>query len=46
MSVPRYNVLGVGVSALTLDQARDLVLTAHAGPSSLGVCVCDLSSTP
>jgi N-acetylglucosaminyldiphosphoundecaprenol N-acetyl-beta-D-mannosaminyltransferase len=25
-SVPRYNVLGVGVSALTLTQARDLVL--------------------
>lgn len=26
VSVPRFNVLGVGVSALTLDQARDLVL--------------------
>ena len=24
--VPRYNVLGVGVSVLTLDQARDLVV--------------------
>jgi N-acetylglucosaminyldiphosphoundecaprenol N-acetyl-beta-D-mannosaminyltransferase len=27
--VPRYNVLGVGVSALTLAHARDLVLGAH-----------------
>ena len=24
--IPRYNVLGVGVSALTLTQARDLVI--------------------
>ncbi len=34
-SVPRYNVLGVGVSALTLTQTRDLVLgvrgTRHNG---------------
>ena len=28
-SVPRYNVLGVGVSALTLTQARDLVVGAR-----------------
>ena len=36
---PRYNVLGVGVSALTLAQARDLVLGAR-GARSLGyVCV-------
>ncbi len=35
----RYNVLGVGVSALTLDQARDLVLGAR-GARPLGyVCV-------
>ena len=39
MSVPRYNVLGVGVSALTLAQARDLVLAAR-GARQLGyVCV-------
>src|ERR1019366_1415161 len=36
---PRYNVLGVGVSALTLTQARDLVLGAR-GVRQLGyVCV-------
>ena len=35
----RYNVLGVGVSALTLAQARDLVLSAR-GARQLGyVCV-------
>ena len=39
MPVPRYNVLGVGVSALTLAQARDLVLGAR-GARQLGyVCV-------
>lgn len=38
-SVPRYNVLGVGISALTLPQARDLVLAAR-GRHQLGyVCV-------
>ena len=26
VSPPRYNVLGIGISALTLAQARDLVL--------------------
>ena len=37
---PRYNVLGVGISALTLDGARDLVLGAR-GATKLGyVCVC------
>jgi len=37
--VPRYNILGVGVSALTLVQARDLVLSAR-GRSRLGyVCL-------
>jgi N-acetylglucosaminyldiphosphoundecaprenol N-acetyl-beta-D-mannosaminyltransferase len=34
-AVPRFNVLGVGVSALTLEQARDLVIavrgTQHRG---------------
>ncbi len=35
---PRFNVLGVGVSALTLDRARDLVLGAR-GATRLGyVC--------
>jgi N-acetylglucosaminyldiphosphoundecaprenol N-acetyl-beta-D-mannosaminyltransferase len=39
MPVPRYNVLGVGISALTLAQARDLVLAAR-GKRPLGyVCV-------
>jgi N-acetylglucosaminyldiphosphoundecaprenol N-acetyl-beta-D-mannosaminyltransferase len=37
---PRFNVLGVGVSALTLGAARDYVLTAR-GALHLGyVCVC------
>ncbi|MDD3179864.1 MAG: WecB/TagA/CpsF family glycosyltransferase [Opitutaceae bacterium] len=40
VSVPRYNVLGVGVSALSLDAARNLVLAAR-GPSRRGyVCFC------
>lgn len=39
MPIPRYNVLGVGISALTLDAARDLVLAAK-GVRRLGyVCV-------
>jgi N-acetylglucosaminyldiphosphoundecaprenol N-acetyl-beta-D-mannosaminyltransferase len=39
MAVARYNVLGVGVSALTLARARDLILTAR-GARQLGyVCV-------
>lgn len=38
--VPRYNVLGVGVSALTFAQARDLVV-GTAGQVGLGyVCLC------
>ena len=38
--VPRYNVLGVGVSALSLAQARDLVVGAR-GARNLGyVCLC------
>ncbi|ACB74855.1 WecB/TagA/CpsF family glycosyltransferase [Opitutus terrae] len=41
---PRYNVLGVGVSALTLAQARDLVLRAR-GAQRLGyVCLCNVHS--
>lgn len=37
---PRYNVLGVGISALTLESARDRVLQARHG-SPLGyVCIC------
>jgi N-acetylglucosaminyldiphosphoundecaprenol N-acetyl-beta-D-mannosaminyltransferase len=38
--VPRYNVLGVGVSALAFGQARDLVVGAR-GSKRLGyVCLC------
>jgi N-acetylglucosaminyldiphosphoundecaprenol N-acetyl-beta-D-mannosaminyltransferase len=38
--VPRYNVLGVGVSALTLAGARDLIVGAR-GQRGLGyVCLC------
>jgi N-acetylglucosaminyldiphosphoundecaprenol N-acetyl-beta-D-mannosaminyltransferase len=36
---PRFNVLGTGVSALSLEQARDLVLTAH-GRTHLGYICC------
>lgn len=36
----RFNVLGVGISALTLNQARDLVLTARYGASLGYTCVC------
>ncbi len=36
---PRFNVLGTGVSALTLDQARDLVLAAR-GKTRLGYVCC------
>ena len=39
-AVPRFNVLGVGVSALTLSSARDRILSAR-GARNLGyVCVC------
>lgn len=37
MQPPRFNVLGVGVHALTLDHARDLILTRR-GPGPAG-CV-------
>ena len=41
--VPRYNVLGVGVSALSLAQARDLVVGAR-GARNLGyVCLCTVN---
>jgi N-acetylglucosaminyldiphosphoundecaprenol N-acetyl-beta-D-mannosaminyltransferase len=39
ISPPRFNVLGTGVSALSLDQARDLVLTAR-GSRRLGYICC------
>jgi len=39
MSVPRYNVLGVGVSALTLESATALVLTARNSPPLGYICV-------
>ena len=39
-AVPRFNVLGVGVSALTLSTAREHILAAR-GAKNLGyVCVC------
>lgn len=37
---PRYNVLGVGISALTLSHARDLLLQARFGQPLGYVCVC------
>ena len=41
-TAPRYNVLGVGVSALTLEGARDRVLGAQ-GLKRLGyVCICNV----
>jgi N-acetylglucosaminyldiphosphoundecaprenol N-acetyl-beta-D-mannosaminyltransferase len=42
-SVPRYNVLGVGVSALKFSQAVELILTAK-GAKRLGyVCLCTVN---
>jgi N-acetylglucosaminyldiphosphoundecaprenol N-acetyl-beta-D-mannosaminyltransferase len=42
-AVPRYNVLGVGVSALSLQQARDLIVGAR-GATRLGyVCLCTVN---
>ena len=38
-AVPRYNVLGVGVSALTFNQARDLVLGARSATRLGYVCL-------
>jgi N-acetylglucosaminyldiphosphoundecaprenol N-acetyl-beta-D-mannosaminyltransferase len=41
--VPRYNVLGVGVSALTLAEATDLIVGAR-GQKRLGyVCLCTVN---
>jgi N-acetylglucosaminyldiphosphoundecaprenol N-acetyl-beta-D-mannosaminyltransferase len=41
--VPRYNVLGVGVSALSFLQARDLIVGAR-GSKRLGyVCLCTVN---
>lgn len=37
--IPRFNVLGVGVSALTLDRARDLLLSARAAARRGYVCL-------
>ena len=37
---PRYNVLGVGVSALTLASARDLVLGVRGRPAARGRYIC------
>ena len=36
--VPRYNVLGVGISTLTLAQTRDLVVTLHGAPPQGYIC--------
>jgi N-acetylglucosaminyldiphosphoundecaprenol N-acetyl-beta-D-mannosaminyltransferase len=38
-SIPRYNVLGVGVSALTLEQTRDLVLGVRGTLRNGYVCI-------
>lgn len=38
-AIPRYNILGVGVSALTLDEARELVLGVRGHPRQGYVCV-------
>jgi N-acetylglucosaminyldiphosphoundecaprenol N-acetyl-beta-D-mannosaminyltransferase len=38
-SPPRYNVLGVGVCALTLAQARDLVVAQHGAMRRGYICV-------
>jgi N-acetylglucosaminyldiphosphoundecaprenol N-acetyl-beta-D-mannosaminyltransferase len=41
--VPRYNVLGVGVSALTLGQARDLIVGAGGARGAGYVCLCTVN---
>ncbi len=41
--VPRYNVLGVGVSALTLGQARDLIVGARGSRGAGYVCLCTVN---
>ena len=37
--VPRYNVLGVGISTLTLEQTRDLVVTLHGRTRQGYICL-------
>jgi len=41
---PRFNVLGVGVHALTLDDARDQIVAAARETPSRLVCCCDVNS--
>ncbi len=41
--VPRYNVLGVGVSALSFLQARDLIIGARGGRNLGYVCLCTVN---
>ena len=41
---PRFNVLGVGVHALTLDDARDRIVAAAREIPSRIVCCCDVNS--
>ncbi len=41
---PRFNVLGVGIHALNLAQARDLVIAAARARSGGYVCLCDVNS--
>jgi N-acetylglucosaminyldiphosphoundecaprenol N-acetyl-beta-D-mannosaminyltransferase len=43
-AIPRYNVLGVGVSALTLDQARDLVIGIRGRTRCGYICHCTVHS--
>jgi|SRR5271157_1041432 len=42
-AVPRYNVLGVGVSALSFLQARDLIVGARGGRRLGYVCLCTVN---
>jgi N-acetylglucosaminyldiphosphoundecaprenol N-acetyl-beta-D-mannosaminyltransferase len=41
-SVPRYNVLGVGVSALKFSQAVELIVGASGSKGSGYICVCSV----
>ena len=41
--VPRYNVLGVGVSALTFAQARDLIVGAKRAGTPGYICLCTVN---
>ncbi len=41
---PRFNVLGVGVQALTLESARDQVIAAACESPPRIVCCCDVNS--